>query len=57
MGYADNLGKTSAEPHIDEASKTVDVTLTFKGADKTGTDAESTPVFAAPTRGSRPPGR
>jgi outer membrane protein assembly factor BamA len=25
----DNLGKTSAEPHIDETTKTVDITLTF----------------------------
>lgn len=31
----DNLGKTSAEPHVDEASKTVDTTLIFTGAGKT----------------------
>jgi outer membrane protein insertion porin family len=30
----DNLGKTLAEPHIDESSKTVDITLTFSGAGK-----------------------
>ncbi len=30
----ENLGKTSAEPHIDEAAKTVDVTLTFGAAPK-----------------------
>jgi outer membrane protein insertion porin family len=30
----DNLGKTLAEPHIDESSKTVDVTLTFSGVGK-----------------------
>jgi len=34
----DNLGKTLAEPHIDESSKTVDITLTFSGAGKA--DAE-----------------
>ncbi|HEY6342138.1 MAG TPA: hypothetical protein VIY49_11650 [Bryobacteraceae bacterium] len=28
----ENLGKTRAETHIDEASKTVDVTLYFTGA-------------------------
>ncbi len=32
----ENLGKTSAEPHIDEASKTVDVTLNFGPAPKSG---------------------
>jgi outer membrane protein insertion porin family len=35
----DNLGKTLAEPHIDEASKVVDITLTFNGAGKAETDA------------------
>ncbi len=30
----DNLGKTLAEPHIDESAKVVDVTLTFNGAGK-----------------------
>ncbi len=32
----DNLGKTLAEPRIDEGSKTVDVTLTFSGSGKSG---------------------
>ena len=32
-GVFDNLGKTRSEPSIDEASKTVDVTLYFSGAD------------------------
>jgi hypothetical protein len=35
----DNLGKTLAEPHIDETSKTVDITLTFSGAGKAGAAA------------------
>ncbi|HEY1757752.1 MAG TPA: POTRA domain-containing protein [Bryobacteraceae bacterium] len=35
----DNLGKTLAEPHIDEASKVVDVTLTFSVAGKAETDS------------------
>jgi outer membrane protein assembly factor BamA len=35
----DNLGKTVAEPHIDEASKVVDITLTFSGAGKPETSA------------------
>jgi outer membrane protein assembly factor BamA len=30
----ENLGKTAAEPHVDEGSKMVDVTLTFSGAGK-----------------------
>jgi hypothetical protein len=30
----DNLGKTSAERHIDETAKTVETTLTFSGAVK-----------------------
>jgi len=32
----ENLGKTSSEPHIDEATKTVDVTLIFGPAPKSG---------------------
>jgi outer membrane protein insertion porin family len=32
-GVFDNLGKTRSEPSFDEASKTVDVTLYFSGAD------------------------
>jgi outer membrane protein insertion porin family len=35
----DNLGKTLAEPHIDEGSKVVDITLTFTGVGKPQTDA------------------
>ena len=31
-GYLENLGRTSFTQHIDEANKTVDVTLNFKGA-------------------------
>ena len=31
-GILDNLGKTSSETHIDEASKKVDVTLNFSGS-------------------------
>jgi outer membrane protein assembly factor BamA len=30
----DNLGKTSAEPHIDEGTRIVDITLTFSGSGK-----------------------
>ena len=30
----ENLGKTSEEPHIDEGSKVVDITLTFAGIGK-----------------------
>lgn len=30
----ENLGKTSAEPHIDDTTKTVDITLTFGAAPK-----------------------
>jgi outer membrane protein insertion porin family len=52
----DNLGKTSAEPHINEGSKTVDVTLTFTGAGKPDTDALTNP-FGVPPPSSRPPGR
>jgi outer membrane protein insertion porin family len=44
----DNLGKTLAEPHIDEARKTVDITLTFSGAGKSGVDAETGRAPAAP---------
>lgn len=52
----ENLGNTSAEPHIDERSKTVDVTLTFSGAAKnTGDSAGGIPGL--PGRGNRPPGR
>ena len=40
----DNLGKTVAEPHIDESLRTVDITLTFSGAGK----AEAGPVGQAP---------
>jgi outer membrane protein insertion porin family len=35
----DNLGKTLAEPHVDESSKVVDITLTFNGAGKPETDS------------------
>ena len=37
----DNLGKTSAEPKINESSKIVDITLTFSGAGKDTTKASS----------------
>jgi outer membrane protein insertion porin family len=44
----DNLGKTLAEPHIDESSKVVDITLTFSGAGKAETVA---PQQGTPRRG------
>jgi outer membrane protein assembly factor BamA len=37
----DNLGKTLADPHIDETSKTVDITLTFSGAGKPAADSQT----------------
>jgi len=39
----DNLGKTLAEPHIDEAAKTVDITLTFNAAGKDAHPLDPTP--------------
>jgi outer membrane protein insertion porin family len=55
----DNLGKTSAERHIDETAKTVQTTLTFSGAVKSATDAETSPGLGAPAPapGTRRPGR
>ena len=37
----ENLGTTSAEPRINEASKTVDITLTFRGASKDSSKVSS----------------
>jgi outer membrane protein insertion porin family len=49
----ENLGKTSAQPHIDEGSKMVDVTLTFSVAAKNiGDSAGGIPGL--PGRGNRP---
>jgi outer membrane protein insertion porin family len=51
----DNLGKTLAEPRIDEALKTVDITLTFSGAGKSDADPGTGRGPDAPGRGN--PGR
>jgi outer membrane protein insertion porin family len=52
----DNLGKTLAEPHIDESLRTVDITLTFNAAGKAeaGPDASrgpAVPPLGNPRRG------
>jgi outer membrane protein insertion porin family len=49
-GILDNLGNTRAETHIDEASKTVDVALYFKGAapQPANRRPDTAPVFEPP---------
>lgn len=47
----DNPVKTSAEPHVDEASKTVDVMLNFGGAVKDETLSEKNPFGTRPETG------
>ncbi len=44
----DNLGKTSAEPHVDETAKTVDITLTFKAPGKDETRSVDNPFGTPP---------
>jgi outer membrane protein insertion porin family len=48
----DNLGKTLAEPHIDEAAKVVAITLTFNAAGKAEADPEAASGPAAPQNGN-----
>jgi outer membrane protein insertion porin family len=53
----DSPVKSTAEPHVDEASKTVDVTLKFGGAVKDETRSEKNPFGTPPPEPGTGPGR